>query len=346
MDTSSLNVATFPKPFPSTMTKDLSLIPKIPLNRKTQRHLAREIVEVYHSISNDPSISKPLIELKKLQAQPPRCSFLGSQAAQVPATINSLDRNLTKVIVDSVSNITLISQKSLTEMQNPAKLKQGQRINLVQVTGNTSTSGYVNINLYFHTPDGPVKINVEAYVVKGMSTPFILGNDFADQSSILVIQQEGACFIEFGDSDQRMPVNNLVSPPFINEDGHAFKLRVLNSSTQSIHRKNQRFKRKTKFRKSDKNVRLTVKMIIPPETSVAVPVLANFPSGLNCLYVEKVFSTNRNPDDVYAPPDSLILKKDPKLHMANFSAASVTVQIGQVLGIGHNPSSSLNRIGT
>ena len=84
--------------------------------------------------------------------------------------------------------MSLISQKSLTEMQNSIKLRQEQRINLFQVMGNTSISGYVNINLYFHTPDGPVKMNVEAYVVKGMSTPFILGNDFADQYSILVIQ--------------------------------------------------------------------------------------------------------------------------------------------------------------
>src|ERR1700683_5835403 len=142
-----------------------------------------------------------------------------------------------------------------------------------------------------------------------------------------------------------MPVNNSVSPPFIDEEGHTFKLRVLSSSTRSMHRKNQRFKWKTKLRKTDRNVRSSIKIIIPPETSVAVPVLANFPSGLNYLYVEKVFSTNRNPDDVYAPPDSLILKKDPRLHVANFSATSVTVQISQVLGIGHNPNSWLHRIG-
>ena len=129
--------------------------------------------------------------MKKHQAQPPRCSFLGSQAAQFPATINSVNKNIAKVIVDSGSDITLISQKLLTKMQNLAKLKQGQKINLVQVMGNASILGYVDIDLYFHTPDGPVKKNVEAYVVKGMSTPFILGNDFADQYSILVIQIEG-----------------------------------------------------------------------------------------------------------------------------------------------------------
>ena len=88
----------------------------------------------------------------------------------------------------------------------------------------------------------PFKINVEAYVVKGMSTPLILGNDFADQYSISVIRQEGSCAIEFGDSNRRMPVNNSVSPPFLDEDGHTFKLRVLNSSAKSTHRNNQRFK--------------------------------------------------------------------------------------------------------
>jgi hypothetical protein len=100
--------------------------------------------------------------------------FFGSQATQVPATINSINKNLAKVIVDSGSDITLIFQKLLTEMLDPVKLRQGQKMNLVQVTGNASTLGYVNIYLYFHTPDGPVKINVEAYVVKGMSTLFMI----------------------------------------------------------------------------------------------------------------------------------------------------------------------------
>jgi hypothetical protein len=95
---------------------------------------------------------------------------------------------------------------------------------LVQVTGNTPISGYVDIDLYFHTLEGPVKINVEAHVVKGMSTPFILGNDFADQYSISVIRQEELCFIEFEDSDLKMAVNNSISPPFIDEEGHTFLL--------------------------------------------------------------------------------------------------------------------------
>ena len=102
---------------------------------------------------------------------------------------------------------------------------------------------------------------------------------------------------------------------------------------------------KTKFREHDRNVQFVVKIIFPPKTSVTVSVLANFPSGSNCLYVEKVFSINQNADDIYAPPDSLILKKNPYLHVANFSASTITVQVSQVLRKGHNPNSWLDRMG-
>jgi hypothetical protein len=141
-----------------------------------------------------------------------------------------------------------------------------------------------------------------------------------------------------------MPVNNSVSPPFLDEDGHAFKLHILNSSAKSTHRKNQRFKRKTKFREHDRNIRSTVKIVIPPETSVAVPVLANFPSGSNCLYVEKVFSTNRSTDNVYAPPDSLILKTNPwfspnntvcQCHMLHFLVGFDIVNAKWLMTNGH-----------
>jgi hypothetical protein len=75
-----------------------------------------------------------------------------------------------------------------------------------------------------------------------------------------------------------------------------------------------------------------------------VPFLANFPSGSNCLYGEKVFSTNRNADDIYALPNSLILKKNAHLHIVNCSASAITVEIGQVLQKGHNLNSWLDHM--
>jgi hypothetical protein len=57
-----------------------------------------------------------------------------------------------------------------------------------------------------------------------MTSPFILGNDFADQYSIPVIRQEGGYNLEFGESGRRMVVENSISPPFTDEDGHSFKV--------------------------------------------------------------------------------------------------------------------------
>ena len=81
--------------------------------------------------------------------------------------------------------------KTLNALLEIPKIKKGQKINLVQVIGKASISGYVDLDLYFHTPEGPIKIKVEAYVVKGMTTPLILGNDFADQYSLSDDWKEG-----------------------------------------------------------------------------------------------------------------------------------------------------------
>ena len=133
-------------------------------------------------------------------ARPPGCSFLGATAAHVPVSINLPTENCSDIIIDSRSDITLISAKTLEGLSGGPKMKEGQKINLVQVTGKASISGYVELDLYFNTKDGPVKIKVEAYIVKGMTTPLILGNDFANQYSLSVKGMEGRTFLEFGDS--------------------------------------------------------------------------------------------------------------------------------------------------
>ena len=111
-----------------------------------------------------------------------------------------------KVIIDSGSDITLISQAAFKGLKAKPTIKKGQKINLIQVTGSTTFSGYVTLDLVFHTGDGPVKIMVEAYILKEMTTPFILGNNFTDQYSMLIIQDVGDCHLSFGSSGQQLKV--------------------------------------------------------------------------------------------------------------------------------------------
>jgi len=128
---------------------DFTNTKKFPLNRATQRNLAKNISRVYHTISNPSNLKEPLVELHKYMARPPGCSFLGATTAHVPVTVNSPTENLSDIIIDSGSDITLISMNTLNTLVEVPKIKKGQKINLVQVTGKVSISGYVELDLYF-----------------------------------------------------------------------------------------------------------------------------------------------------------------------------------------------------
>ncbi|KAF9011558.1 hypothetical protein BDZ89DRAFT_1047325 [Hymenopellis radicata] len=134
--------------------------------------------------------NRPLLELKKFMARPAGCTFLGSKATQTPAGVNGIGLDILDVIVDSGSDITLISEKAWKQLTTHPRVHQGQKINLIQVTGATVINEFVKVDLYFETNKGPVQVNVDAYIVKGMSSPFILGNDFADQYSLSIIRRE------------------------------------------------------------------------------------------------------------------------------------------------------------
>ena len=156
-----------------------------------------------------------------------------------------------------------------------------------------------------------------------MTTPLILGNDFADQYSLSVKRMEGRTFLEFGDSGRSLDIANSMASEIVDEEGHAFKVRRLESTNRGLakeisHRRNQRRRRKSKFRTTDQNVWSRIKVVIPPETCVTVPVLANFKESATCLYVEKVFNSNRKLEDIYAAPDSIITKENPILQVSNF----------------------------
>ena len=166
--------------------QDLTNSRKFLLNQAMRRNLARNISKVYHTISRTEDPEAPLVELHKYMARPPGCSFLGASAAHVLVSVNSLTENPSDIIINSRSDITLISEKALGNLLEALKIKKGQKINLVQVMGKASISGYVELELYFCTREGLAKIKVEVHIVRGMTTPLILGNDFANKYSLSV----------------------------------------------------------------------------------------------------------------------------------------------------------------
>jgi hypothetical protein len=107
-----------------------------------------------------------LIQLKHIQSRPSGCAFLGAKAVSVPATLGSRESGaIFQIIIDSGADITLISDKTLQSLTNPPKKLTGCKVNLVQVTGSAAINSYVQLPAFFETEDGPVKLEVKAYVV-------------------------------------------------------------------------------------------------------------------------------------------------------------------------------------
>jgi hypothetical protein len=71
-----------------------------------------------------------------------------------------------------------------------------------------------------------------------------------------------------------------------------------------------------------------MRVVIQPETSIAVPVDVEFPRGVNTLFVERKFMNNGNEDDIYGAADTLISRENPKVHVANFSKKPVIIAPG------------------
>lgn len=295
-------------------------------------------------------LERPTIELKRHLAWPPGCSFLGARATETLASLDDPKSKPILVIIDSGSDITLISQKALDQISTQPKVRTGQRINLIQVTGNAIITGYVALGLYFNTGDGPVLVRIEAYVVKGMSTPFILGNDFADQYSISLLRDEGQSTLLLGKSGRSIKVHNSITSTFLDENGHAFKVRVRPDITSKIlkakrHRKSQKLKRRSNRRSGDKHVRLVNPVQIAPETTKLVRVQANFAENSDILFVEKELITSGGAEDVYGCADTLLSRKSPFVYVSNFSRKPITISAGQAISQGHNPSTWLDRKG-
>ncbi|KZT31494.1 hypothetical protein SISSUDRAFT_1101501 [Sistotremastrum suecicum HHB10207 ss-3] len=291
----------------------------------------------------------PITTLKPKMPRPPGCAFLGCSAVIAQANALSIHSNPIEITVDTGSEITLISHDALSSMDLPPKVKQGQQVKLIEVTGSSSVTGYVNIPVFFNTDSGSIRLDLEAYVVKGMSTPFILGNDFADQFSISILRESDQTRLQFSEAKWCTSVKTSAVDPYTDVEGKSFKVRVHKSTpksskttpmTRKINKSNKKKKRNTTDFKSE--VRAAKNISIPPSHSILVPVDLDF-KGHDFIYVEKVMRYNTNPENFYGSPDSIISSDRPFLHISNFSSEVVKVCKGDVLGITHNPSNWLDR---
>ena len=241
------------------------------ISRRARRRLARVNKSTSSPVSSlaAQSDSNSLIKLPRFMSRPAGCSFLGTKAVMAKAKLSNSEIHDTDIIIDSGSDIPLISSECLKNLVSKPKVKTGQKINLVQVTGSATINGYVDIPIYFTTSEGNVLLEVEAYVVKGMSTPFILGNDFADQYQLSIMRKEGHTKLILGESNREINADNSTSGGMYDLNGSTFKISVKKPSTgenfkQLLVRYKRKISEKRRRRARDPFLRAAKDVVIPP----------------------------------------------------------------------------------
>ena len=87
------------------------------------------------SSTNPTTFTTEVIELRPVAGRPPGTTFLGAQPSKATVRLNSPNSPLAQVVIDSGSNISLVSTQLLDKMDPPLKPKTGQDIKISQVTG-------------------------------------------------------------------------------------------------------------------------------------------------------------------------------------------------------------------
>lgn len=131
----------------------------------------------------------------------------GIDAFKVLCQVNCLKEAAAVVVGNSGAALTLISEWFLKDLKwSKLKPRQGQKLELIQLTGSTGSSEYVKLKLYFRSQFGPVCLKgVEAYVVKDMTANMLIGEDMQLAWQLNSIQNNGSRFWQVGLSAHLIP---------------------------------------------------------------------------------------------------------------------------------------------
>ncbi|KAL1684912.1 hypothetical protein GGG16DRAFT_67360, partial [Schizophyllum commune] len=121
----------------------------------------------------------PIFYAPKLASHPAGYSALDSRSLQCSISIGSPDAPPVAGRLDSGADLTLISEDYYNTIPDLPRPKEGMRMKLYHLTGEASILGYTRFPAYAITDTGErVCFEVEAYVVRGMKVPLLLGEDF------------------------------------------------------------------------------------------------------------------------------------------------------------------------
>ncbi|EJD46744.1 hypothetical protein AURDEDRAFT_63033, partial [Auricularia subglabra TFB-10046 SS5] len=187
---------------------------------------------------------------------------------------------------DSGASLSLGSDVYLNSMKNPPKLKTGLKISIAQLTDQSPrVKGYVTVPVRIPAEDGSVLVlNMELYVVSGMTVPILLGEDFQQKYELNILRNvELGTKIRVGESNMQFAAQAV---PLDDEDvkaasklARAYKV-IRRDLPSFVSRKQHKRDRANRLRRkrahSDGAVRAWKDVLIPAESTKRVPIAGDF----------------------------------------------------------------------
>ncbi|KAI4294340.1 hypothetical protein K525DRAFT_212891, partial [Schizophyllum commune Loenen D] len=163
--------------------------PDSPVTRSERRASPKPGSKAAYAINRNAAIDVPTFEAVKEDApifhapkyasHPAGYSALDSRSLQCKVSVGSPEAVEISGRLDSGADLTLMSEDYFNTVPDLPKPKEGMRMKLYHLTGEASILGYTRFPMYATTETGErVCFDVEAYVVRGMTVPLLLGEDF------------------------------------------------------------------------------------------------------------------------------------------------------------------------
>ncbi|KAF8185091.1 hypothetical protein K438DRAFT_1597890, partial [Mycena galopus ATCC 62051] len=138
-----------------------------------------------------------IVKAHRARSMPAGMGSLGIRALHMKVHIGSPDAPSTMGRLDSGADITLMSEEFFNSLPGLPKPREGLCMRLYALTGEAKVLGYTRFTMFALSNNGSlVSFEVEAYVVRNMRVPLLLGEDF---------QVYGHCDVRVGRSEFVIP---------------------------------------------------------------------------------------------------------------------------------------------
>ena len=285
-----------------------------------------------------PNDSEVIMAVRK-ETKPEGLGSLGSQALHFKGYVQSIGRGEVKARLDSGADITLMSEEFWNKISTLMKPKEGLRMKLYHLTGHAAVLGYVRTRLYTRTTDDTwICFELEAYVVKDMRVPLLLGEDFQTAYELNVKRfASGHCEVSIGSGPKIIPASSALNVDL------GFEIRRAYMNQSFVRSKAACRKRARQLKNSPKDlpsVYAVEDVRIEAGTVKYVKVAGSFQGRKDWLVERVVVGTESA--DIMAAPFTWINSDNPVLPMANPGTRPLYVREGEIVGRLADPSRYLD----